>query len=374
MTATLRAALIGCGQIADAHLAAIRRLPSAELVATCDAHRDLAEQAAARFGAPVSFDAAGEMLARVRPDVVPITTPPHTHRELTIAALAAGAHVYVEKPFALDAREAAEMLAAAAAHGRKICVGHDQLFDPAWLECRRRFDAGEFGQAVHVDSVLGYDLASPFGMQLADDPQHWVHRLPGGLFQNTISHAVYRIAEFVRDERPRVWAHWYESPASPTFPSELRVLLRGERATGSLLFSSVARPVQRVTRLYGTRAAVEINLDAQTVRVERPPALRGPFIKLELSWAQVREARRAWLRNVRRFLRSELHFFSGMHNLLELFYASILQGSEPPIPPTEILRVTAIMDDVFRACGAADISFHDGWHERDARHAAALAD
>src|SRR5438874_310730 len=118
----LRAALIGCGQIADAHLAEIRRLPCANLVATCDAHRELAEQAAVRFGAPAAFDSLAELLDRARPDVLHITTPPHTHKALALQALAAKTHVYVEKPFATDAVEAAEIVAAAAAYGRRVCV------------------------------------------------------------------------------------------------------------------------------------------------------------------------------------------------------------------------------------------------------------
>jgi predicted dehydrogenase len=342
-------AVIGCGQIADAHLAEIRKVPGAALVATCDAYIDLAEQAAARFGVPAPFDSFAEMLHRARPDVVHIATPPHTHKALTLEALAAGAHVYVEKPFSVDAREAAEMVAAAAACGRQNSVGHDQLFDPAWLECRSRHAAGEFGDIVHIESVLGYDLSGPFGAVLAEDPQHWVHRLPGGLFQNNISHAVYRITDFMADERPSVCAHWFSS-GRYGFPTDLRVMLQGQHATASVLFSSTARPVQRVTRLYGTRACVEVNLDGQTVRVERPATARGAFVKLQLPWAQLREARRAFTGNAQRFLRSDLHFFGGMRKLFELFYASILQQGEPPIVPADIVRVTAIMDDIFSTC------------------------
>src|SRR5205814_7953439 len=140
---------------------------------------------------------------------------------------------YVEKPFALDAAEAGDMLEAAARHGRKVCVGHDQLFDSIWLECRRHYDAGELGRIVHVDATMGYELAGPFGVQLSADAHHWVHRLPGGLFQNTISHALCRVTDVLRDDRPRVWAHWFAPGAGHAFPSELRVMLQGRDTTGS---------------------------------------------------------------------------------------------------------------------------------------------
>ena len=60
----LRIALIGCGQIADAHLQEIRKIDSAEAVAVCDRHPDLARQAAARFGVPGVFDDLGRIPAQ----------------------------------------------------------------------------------------------------------------------------------------------------------------------------------------------------------------------------------------------------------------------------------------------------------------------
>src|SRR5262249_25730018 len=219
----LRTALIGCGQIADAHLQELRRVPRATVVAVCDLHIDLARQAATRFDVPRSFDDVSKMLAETRPDVVHITTPPHSHRALALQCLAARAHVYVEKPFTVDAREAADVIAAAEAHGLCVCLGHDQLFDPAWQECVRRVAAGEIGTVVHVDALQGYDLEGPFGRLLRDEPDHWVHQLPGGLFQNVMSHALARMLEFVTDRSPAVAAHWFTCADGPSFPTELRV-------------------------------------------------------------------------------------------------------------------------------------------------------
>jgi len=346
---TLRIGLVGCGQIADAHLGELRKIPAADIVATCDSYLDLAEQAAARFDVPAYFDSMDEMFRQTRPDVVHITTPPHTHKDLTLAALNAGAHVYVEKPFSTDVAEADLMLDAAKARGLQICVGHDQLFDPVWEDLRRRYKNGEFGEIFHIDSVFGYDLSGPFGALLSEDQQHWVHRLPGGLFQNNISHAVYRITDFMPDERPEVWAHWF-TLGKYTFPTDLRVMLKGETCTANVLFSSRARPVQKVARLYGTKAVVEVNLDAQTLRIERPASLRGPFVKLQLAYAQLKEARRAFKWNAGRFVKSDIQFFGGMKRLFELFYASILDGQTPPILPNDIRRDTLIMDDIFRTC------------------------
>ena len=345
---TLRIALIGCGQIADAHLQEIARLRRASVVAVCDVYRDLAYQAAARFGNPAIYDDHRLMLGEVRPDVVHVTTPAHTHHRLAIEALRTGCHVYVEKPLALDVAEVDEIMTAAEAADRLVCVGHDQLYDPAWLECRRRIEAGEIGPVRHVESVLGYPLSGQFGALVAADESHWVRRLPGGLFHNTISHPLYRITELLPDESPVIDAQWF-ARGEHEFPTELRVHLRGRDVTGSLLFDTGIEP-QRVTRIYGAHGSLTVDLDARTVAVRRNPDLPGAFGRIESPWRDWRQGARSFRRNVWKFVRSDLHYFAGMRGLIEAFCTAILSGSPPPIAFDEMRRVTRIMDEIFQQC------------------------
>jgi predicted dehydrogenase len=341
---------VGCGQIADAHLQEIKKIPGAEPVAVCDRYQDLADQAAARFGVPGVYTDLSRMLAESRPDVLHVTTPPHSHLAVARQALSAGAHVYIEKPFAPDVDEADEILTAAESAGRLVCVGHDQLFDPTWEECCRLHARGDLGKVVHVDSIQGYHLDGPFGKALIDDPDHWVHRLPGGLFQNVISHALYRITEFLPDEEPQIQATWFGPKGVAGIPTELRVLLRGREVTASLLFSAAARPSQRVARILGTKGSVEVDLDARIVRHLRGPELPGALGKLDVPFRQMRESFRHLTRNAWHFLRGDLQYFGGMNTLFRRFYQAAAAGMEPPIPYAEIRRVTAVMDAIFAAC------------------------
>jgi predicted dehydrogenase len=345
----LRVAVVGCGQIADAHLGEVRKLPAAEMVAVCDRYPDLARQAADRFGVPGVYDDVTRMLAEARPDVVHVTTPPHTHAPLARQCLAAGAHVYVEKPFTIDAREADAVFAAARAVGRLVCAGHDQLFDPCFVELRERHARGELGEVVHIDSVMGYDLSGPFGRVMFNDPGHWLHRLPGGLFHNNLSHALYKVTAFLPDDRPQVWAIWFGPAGRVGAPTELRVLLRGAEVTANILFTSRARPVQRVVRVYGTRAGAEADFDGRVVRRYGPPGAPGALAKVAVPLRDMAQAARSAARNLWRFARSDLQYFAGMNELFRRFYRAILTGGEPPIPEREIRRVTAIMDDIFAA-------------------------
>ncbi|MCA9108378.1 MAG: Gfo/Idh/MocA family oxidoreductase [Planctomycetaceae bacterium] len=344
----IRVALLGCGQIADAHLQEIRKIDFAELVAVCDVHQDLADQAAARFEVPHAFTDMQQMLSVTSPDVVHVTTPAHTHCSLATKLLESGVHVYVEKPFTVDVPEAEQVLLVVKKTGKSLCLGHDQLYDPIWLRCRKLVDDGVIGEVSHVESVLGYPLSGQFGRQVTGDPNHWVRQLPGGLFQNTISHPLYRITEFLTDLQPRVDAHWYAS-GNATFPTEMVAHLRGKTVTGSLFFSTRIQH-QRISRVYGPRGGLEVDHDGQTIRFIRQSTLPGAFGKIEIPWRHWREGARNLRQNLWRFLKSDIHYFAGMRTLFELYYRSILDGTPPPIAYDEMLRVTRLMDVMFRHC------------------------
>jgi predicted dehydrogenase len=346
----LRVALVGCGQIADAHLQAARRSGVATLAAVCDRSPDLARQAAVRFGVPRHYSDFDRMLDGVRPDVVHITTPPETHRALLEQAVNAGAHVYVEKPFALNAAEADEMLAMTAARDRLVCVGHDRLFDPAWTECRERIQAGVVGRVTHLEVFQAYDLDGPFGRLLVTDDRHWVRRLPGGLFQNTLPHALATVAETVLDPRPLVsGTSWSRAPYD--FETELQVLVRGEGTTATLTFMTESRPAASYVRVYGTQGWIEVDYDARATRLRRATDLPSLVTKLQAPCATAWESAGTLAHNAYRLLRADLHYFAGMQQLCRLFYGAILDGGRSPIDAGHIHRTSWLMDAVIDALG-----------------------
>src|SRR5439155_16728897 len=129
--------------------------------------------------------------------------------------------------------------------------------------------------------------------------------------------------------------------------------------TATLLFSSAARPVQRLARVHGSRRSVEVDLDARVVRHFRAAALPGALGKIEVPFRQLREALAALARNVWKFLRSDLHYFAGMNRLFRLFYRAVAEGGPPPVPYAEVRRVTALMDTIFESCGHESVAA--GW-------------
>ncbi len=145
-----RFAIIGAAAgIATTHLQALALLPDAQIVGMADLARERGAERAAAAGCPFFADHRA-MLDAVRPDVAVICTPHPTHAALAIDALAAGAHVLVEKPVAIAAHEADAIIAAAAAANRVVAVNFQQRFRPVVARARALIDAGDLGDLVRV--------------------------------------------------------------------------------------------------------------------------------------------------------------------------------------------------------------------------------
>src|SRR5579885_242846 len=111
----LRYALIGAGaSIASTHLEALSQLPDTQIVGMADVNQAIGMERAAMVGCPFFLD-HHEMLSAVSPDVVVICAPHPLHMPLALDCFAAGAHVLVEKPIAVEVAEADAMISTAEA-------------------------------------------------------------------------------------------------------------------------------------------------------------------------------------------------------------------------------------------------------------------
>ena len=130
MSAELRVGVIGVGTMGAYHVETWERLPGARVVAVAEPDESAAAACIGRR--PIDRHAAWEeLVARPDVDAVTVSTPTELHCEVTLAALAEGKHVLVEKPIAATVPEALRMSSAARAAGRKLMVGHVERFNPA---------------------------------------------------------------------------------------------------------------------------------------------------------------------------------------------------------------------------------------------------
>ena len=131
--------MIGCGRIAQAHFAAIESLrEEAELIAVADTDLEKAKNAAQRFGVQAFSARYEDILSQRDIEAVIITLPNHLHHSAALSAARARKHILIEKPMALNTREALDMVMEAKRHGVCFMVGQSRRFSQAVFELERR--------------------------------------------------------------------------------------------------------------------------------------------------------------------------------------------------------------------------------------------
>lgn len=161
----LRFGVIGAGYMGKAYSIALAEVatvfeletrPIREMIATST--DDGAADAARRFGFARSTGDWRALVADPDIDVVAIATPTHFHKEMAMAAIAAGKHVLCEKPLAANAETAAQMDAAARQAGVVAMVGFNYMRTPATELAREMIAAGEIGDVIRFSATHNEDF------------------------------------------------------------------------------------------------------------------------------------------------------------------------------------------------------------------------
>jgi predicted dehydrogenase len=149
----LRVGVVGAGQISGAYLSTLRRLSNVEVVAVGDL--DEARAAAAAAAAPGTRPlAVADLIAAKDVDLVLNLTIPAAHAEVARAAIAAGKHVYGEKPLTVTTGQAREVLTAATRAGVRVGCAPDTVLGTGVQTARARLDAGEIGAPVAATAFM----------------------------------------------------------------------------------------------------------------------------------------------------------------------------------------------------------------------------
>ena len=143
---SIRIGVIGAGFIGRVHMERFSQIEGAQVTGCTDMSAELATTAAKKYGIERVFSTADELIASDDVDAVVVAVPNKHHAPLTVAALEAGKHVLVEKPMALNATAAREIVEAQRKTGLIVMVAHQMRWLPEPREAKRMADAGELGE------------------------------------------------------------------------------------------------------------------------------------------------------------------------------------------------------------------------------------
>lgn len=154
MAKKIKAGVIGLG-MGGAHLQGYLTHPDVEVVAIADRREDrraLLPSKYPDFKGKVYHEGA-EMIEKEQLDIISVAVPNDQHKPLTVAALESGAHVLCEKPMALNAREAREMLDTAKRLGKKLGIDFSYRFNPQSRAMKDVISKGLLGDVYYARSV-----------------------------------------------------------------------------------------------------------------------------------------------------------------------------------------------------------------------------
>jgi predicted dehydrogenase len=155
--------IVGAGFARTTQIPGFRNCKGARIVAITSRHRERAESVAAEFGIEHVAEDWRELVKREDIDLVSVVTPPATHLEITLAALAHGKAVLCEKPMAMNAAEAKRMVDAAHEAGVLALIDHELRFLSSRRKMRAMLHSGAIGTVRHCNYVFRSDYRGVLG-------------------------------------------------------------------------------------------------------------------------------------------------------------------------------------------------------------------
>jgi predicted dehydrogenase len=351
-TVPLRAAAVGTGKISEEHLKFLSGPGAAagvsRLVGVCDLSPALAGFAAKRFGADDAYTDYADMLARAKPDVVHILTPPHTHARLVADCLSAGAHVVVEKPVAPTHAEFLSLWDASQKAGRRLVEDHNYRFNAPVLEIERLAKDGALGDIYEVDVRMALAVRGAGSRYMDACLPHPSHRLPCGVIHEFVSHLCYLALRFLPSV-DRVGAAWSKHAADTLFKhDDLDALVIGGPVHARLRFTSHSGPDGFEVTVRGSKGWAQTDLFQPHLRVVVPRKggkQLSPLVNQFVNGAElVRSSIRGFTNKV-----MQRTPYEGLATFLGRTYEALQSGGEPPVTFDDMDRVSRLIEALLAA-------------------------
>lgn len=336
----LRVAIIGVGKMGMHHAKAIAAVADvAQLVAVADPTAKAEKLRPLLPEGVAVYTDAKTMLVESKPDVVHIVTPPHTHVPMATLALEHGAHVYVEKPFALDAASARTVTELARAKGLSVCAGHQVLFQDAGREYRKHLDM--IDEVVHVESYFSFKT---------------VRRGPGGAMSpveqliDILPHPTYLLLSAFESHTPG--AVELES-IDVDAKGEARAVLRKGEARALLVVTLRGRPIESYLRIVGTNGSIRADFVLSGVTKLFGPGASAISAVFK-PFSEARQMVFGTIGTLFRMITRRHKSYAGLAELAGLYYRSILDKSPSPVSPESIVDTVRICEEIGKRLRAVD--------------------
>lgn len=202
----MKYALIGCGRIAVNHVKAVLD-NSLEFAAACDVKPSQIEKLLEKYGLEQEpsirrYTDYRKMIEESRLDLVAIATESGLHAEIALYCIDHGIHCLIEKPIAMNMRDADEIVRRAEAKGVKVSACHQNRFNMAVQEMRKAVEAGRFGKLSHGSVHVRWNRNEGYYQQ-ASWRGKWAS--DGGALMNQCIHGIDLLRWMMGDRAEEVY-------------------------------------------------------------------------------------------------------------------------------------------------------------------------
>lgn len=334
----LKVAIVGSGLIAKKkHLPSFLRLrQKIEVAAICDLDENKAKELARIFHIKKVFTDFTQMLREIKPDIVDISTPPSTHAKLSIEAIQNNCHVLLEKPMALSLADCDAIIDAANRLDRKICVIHNQIFNPVFVKARKIVSNGQIGKFLGMRIIL---ITPCDYMTSLND--HWAHKLPGGVLGETGPHALYLSQAFLNNINDvRVYAKKQIPEFTWSRFEDFRIELLADNGICSVVLLYSTNQWKAEIDIFASSGTLKIDLQNHVLlKYNRTDLV--PFHIAKSSFAQaLLTMKETTFNSIKYMFRKN---FNPHSVVISGFVDSILNNAPPPITAKEGREVVRVM-------------------------------
>ncbi len=350
MSEKLKTSIVGCGKVTGLHAAAFRNLSNSQFSAVCSRSKEKAHEYADRYGVK-AYTNVTEMVTREKIDVVSICTPHPYHRQPTLAALGAGAHVLVEKPLASSLENCDAMLEEAKTQNRQIGVISQRRWYPPVRRVKRAIEEGKIGKPVLATiQMLGWRDKDYYD----SDPWRgtWSGE-GGGVLVNQAPHQL-DLLQWYMGEIESLFGFWsnLNHPYIEVDDTAIALLKFRSGAVGNIIVSNAQKPgIHGKVHVHGKNgASVGVQTDGGAMFIAGMSGIQEPPVN-DL-WTVPGEERK-----LQEWIREDSEFFNNLSNptayfherQIEDFLRSVLEDRKSAVSGADGKVAVEIFTAIYRS-------------------------
>ena len=334
----MKVGIIGCGGIAPAHIKVYKSLKNIDVVGVCDLNIDRAKKVASEFRIESAYKNYFELFEKSKLDLVDICTPVSTHRQIVCDAAETVPAILVEKPMAFNVAECDEIIKKIDKYGRKLCIGHNQLFSPHIQRAKKLVDSENFNlQCFRTTLKASFETLKAFSLA----PPWNVSPEQKGIIWEVCCHHAYLQLHFLPGIK-EVYA--VGGKVKYSVYDDFAVLLRtGNDCFGIIEITWIPRETEVVYELRNTagkRFQIQWEHDYMLELSQNPPlsaslVLKNMIVDQKRLWAKWTKFGNAYFHK-----RKLLPGF----NLITSYIESIEKDLPPPVSPQDGRRTVNLLE------------------------------